>query len=104
MVAPSQRRTQVRPTIRWKKEGIPRGLSSGWAILRLAPTPAYLQIATGLWCPADQATWFPLRSTAEAYARDLRIAAKVVHLTRRSTGELVQQSTDVLAHPRRRLA
>lgn len=89
---------------RWQQAGVWRGLSSGWAIFRPGATPAYLQIATGLWCPADQATWFPIRATAEAYLRQTDANAEIVYVRRRSTGELVQQPADILADPSRRLA
>lgn len=88
----------------WKKSGIRRGLSSGWVIARGGNQPRYLQIATGQWCPPDQATWFPLRSTAEAYLRTNDTTARVVFLVRRSTGEFVEQPSDVFSHSRRRLA
>ncbi|MCO8122916.1 hypothetical protein NHH03_14300 [Stieleria sp. TO1_6] len=66
-----------------------RGLDRGWLIARPfepddsilggSPPPSTsqrdgircLQIATGQWCPPDQATWFPVRSAATSYANDL---------------------------------
>jgi hypothetical protein len=59
------------------------GLQRGWLIARLAGGERsaaastgeegvrYLQVGTGQWCPAESATWFPLRSAAAAYAADL---------------------------------
>ncbi|MDF1840920.1 MAG: hypothetical protein P1U77_05755 [Rubripirellula sp.] len=53
--------------------------AEGWLIERIGhparakfddDSPRFLQIGTGQWCSADYATWFPLQSAAQVYAKE----------------------------------
>lgn len=70
-----------------------RGLEQGWVIAKRESISGQdrdsircLQLATGQWCPPDQATWFPLSRSAILYARDLGHeiggSVEIIHLTR----------------------
>ncbi len=53
--------------------------AEGWLIERIGhpaktqfrqELPRFLQIGTGQWCSAEYATWFPLQSAAQVYAKE----------------------------------
>ena len=53
--------------------------AEGWLIERIGhpaatqfgrDSPRFLQIGTGQWCSAEYATWYPLQSAAQVYAKE----------------------------------